>query len=63
MNKHILNIWKGLGNPCFQFYQQKTLPQKLPVPVTACMLPQVRLKLMTFGIGVEHASQRAKGQA
>ncbi len=32
-------------------------------PVTARMLPQVRLKLMTFGSGAEHASQRAKGQA
>jgi len=45
------------------FPPMKPHPQKLPVPVTACMLPQVRLKLMTFGIGVEHASQRAKGQA
>lgn len=40
--------------PCFQ---EKKLP------VTGCMLTQVKFTLMTFGIGVEHASQRPKGQA
>lgn len=60
MNKYILHILKGLG--CFHVSNVSMFPRK-KLPVTGCMLPQVRFKLMTFGIGVEHASQRAKGQA
>ncbi len=37
--------------------------KKTMFPETVHMLPQVRLKLMTFASGAEHASQRTKGQA